>query len=116
MPTLNSTLRTAHASQWIPSFASVAYAEAMSIVGTSSTPSVIDGTASRPTVMPMRWAASTIASAPTSTASCANTTFTEFCVAPHRSRYPPLLPPSAFWTHPLALIQPSRPQSGDADE
>ena len=82
----NSTRRTAHALQRLPSFASVANAAAMSIVGTSSTPSVIEGTGSRATVMPIRWATSTMCSGPTSSASCANTTFTESCVALHRSR------------------------------
>ncbi len=53
----------------------------MSIVGTSSTPSVIEGTGSRATVIPIRCATSTMCSGPTSSASCANTTFTEFCVA-----------------------------------
>ena len=72
-PSASTTFATAKDSQCIPSFASVSYADAMSIGVTSSTPSVIDGTAGELGLIPMSCAASTIFSGPTSSDRAART-------------------------------------------
>jgi hypothetical protein len=64
---------------------------------TSEVPSVMDATACRLLVIPMRWAMSTVFSGPASTESCAYTTLSEMVVAAATLSMPP--GPSPFTTH-----------------